>query len=285
MNKLFLLASLVPLLLTMTLSSAYATWIDGHVEDFPNDLNDALATGERAGEYTFDRSNASGDYSMPVEGANLYTVQTSKAGYDRDSDDVIGGNTAPDQFLNTRDNITVLFSIAADSNTSVSPTDARNELFRAEEFFEEEHGIVFSEENTDTWDSDDETSNDSCVIKGELENDTDWDSGTYHGADILFGVSDGKISGDDSKACANVPGSGGTHPSIYVDMVGAASESVRDKRVAHEMAHVYGFDHSSSCTNVIPGLMAVTASTQCADYIINLRPSYDNTLENRRTWY
>lgn len=284
MNKYLILAALTPLLIAGSIVTVDATHnsIDGNVASGGSGLNDAKVTAERSGTYKYDRTDSSGNYDVLTTDTNLYTVDSMKGGYTRDSDQVSGGNTAPNQFLSTRSDITVNFKIAYDDDTSVTVTEARNELVRAEPWFDEEHSIVFNEfSSSASWTSDQETSSDPCVVKGEAESDTSWDTGTYSGSDILAAFSDGKMGANDAKACGDVPNSGATHPSIFVDIRTGDSSDIRDRRVAHELTHNYGFSHLS-CTGVVPSLMAVTCGS---DYIINWTPSHDNTLENRRTWY
>lgn len=289
MNKLLTLAVLAPLLIAgiIAIADAVGTNITGNVKSGGVNLNDAKATAERIGEYKWDRTNTSGNYDLLTSTTNLYTVDSMKGGFTRDSDEVAGGNTAPNQSLNTREQIiTVHFKIAHDGSTSVTETEARNELLRAEPWFDEEHSIIFDEfQASESWTSAEVTSNDSCDLLTELRSDIGWNSPTndWDGADILFGVSDGKITGTASKACANAPTEGGTHPAAYVDISGTSF--ARDRTVAHELSHNYGFEHMSSCSNLIPSIMAVTDTQQCDDYIINWQPSHDTTLENRRTWY
>lgn len=294
-----MLAILAPVLLTVGgISSADASHgNNGHVRDGSTGLNDVKLTFERVGDYEWDRTSGTGYYyEILPTGTATWSVDAMGEGYDRDTSTGITRSEKNNDFdLSTRTSITANFKIAYDADTSVSITAARDQLMRAEPWFIEEHGIEFNPSTSESWYSDDETSNDSCDIRDELTSDIGWlTQNDYDGADILIGFSDGKITGTDSKACMSdgatidrIPTDGGLHPYIYIDIAGQSYDM--DRRVAHEISHVYGFSHQSSCTNNIPNLMGMSSSGWCGTngdgYIVNWTPADDLTLENRRNWY
>jgi hypothetical protein len=280
--KLAIAAVLAPMI-GVGLVYAGGTNITGTVEFGGSGVNDAKATAERVEEYKWDRTDSSGDYDLATTTTNSYTVSSMKTGYTRDSDSVNGGNVAPDQAISTRANTDVKFKVGYDATTTVTLTEARDWLLDGEPWFLEEHSIDFiATTASESWTS---GSDDTCAnLLTEMNNDIGWTGGDYGGADVLFGFTDGAIT--NANACINaIPGSGGNHPYIIADFANTADMA---RTVMHEMTHAYGFSHTLSCTNQIPGVMATNASNQsCSDsiYIKNWVPNDDTTLEGRRSWY
>jgi hypothetical protein len=297
-NTLLLLAILTPVLLTVGgLATADAShYTNGNVKDGSSGLDNAKITFERAGNYEWARTSASSGYYyeyLPT-GTATWSVDAMQDGYDRDTSTGISRTDKGNDFdLSTRNSITASFKVAHDTDTSVSPSEARYQLMRVEPWFFEEHGIEFNDLGaSEAWTSNGETSNGSCDIRDELTADIEWlTQNDYEGTDILIGFSDGKITGTASKACMSdgatintIPTAGGTHPYIYVDISGTSHDM--DRRVAHEISHVYGFGHQTTCTDNIPNIMGMTNSARCDEgYIVNWTPADDLTLENRRNWY
>lgn len=301
-NIVLLLAILAPVLLTVGgFASADAShYTNGNVKDGSSGLDNAKITFERAGDYEYARTTSATGYYYEYlpSGSATWSVDAMQDSYDRDTSTGISQNQKNNDFdLSTRNSITASFKVAYDTDTSVSPSEARDQLMRAEPWFNEEHGIEFDEFGaSESWDSDGETSNDSCDIRDELTSDIGWITvDDYDGTDILIGFSDGKITGTASKACMSdgvtintIPTAGGTHPYIYIDIAGTNHDM--DRRVAHEISHVYGFSHQTTCTDNIPNIMGMAAGTgYCGTngdgYIVNWTPTADLTLENRRNWY
>ncbi len=112
----------------------------------------------------------------------------------------------------------------------------------------------------------------------EAADDSNWSAGNYGTAEILIGFTDAPVTG--GTGCINtIPGSGGTHPYIVVSL----DSTDIPRTVMHELTHAYGFSHTSTCTNIIPGVMAVSCGNSL--YVKNWIPADDTTMENRRSWY
>ncbi len=289
MNKLMIIPILATLVFALgSVSMAEASHNMGYTEDSGNGLDDTKVTFEKAGEYEwYDSSYSSGYYYeyLPT-GSTGWTVSAMKDGYDRDVATNVDQGDREDFDIDTRSDVTVQFKMAYDTTTSVSLSEARNELVRAEPWFEDEHGIVFNEWNSNSaWTSSGQSTTNCGSVLNHAVSDANWSSGNYGSADILAVFSDGHMSSNSPKACGSQPTGGSSHPILYVDIRTSDSNYDRDRRVAHELTHNYGMGHASTCTNIIPGLMAVTDNNQCDEYMINWSPTNDSNLENRRGWY
>ena len=291
MNKLMLLpafAAVLMMLGSVSLAEAtHANW--GYIKDGGSGVHPAKITFEKAGEYFWDDISSPGGYyykQITPNGSTGWYIDAMADGYDRHAKTGQSEGASYNNFdISTRSENTINFKMAYDTTTGVTLAEARNELVSAEPWFEDEHGLVFNEWNSNVaWTSSGQSTTNCSSVKSHAESDANWSSGNYGSADILAVFSDGHMSSTSSKACADVPVSGGTHPSLYVDIRTSDSDYNRDRRVAHELTHNYGFSHLSSCTGAIPGLMSVTDTSYC-DYIINWSPANDVTLENRRGWY
>lgn len=281
--KLAIIAAIIPMI---GIGAVYAvgTNITGVVNSGGSALNDAKSTAERAGEYQWDRTDASGNYDLATTTTNSYTVESMKSGYTRDSDSVTGGNSAPTQTISTRSYTDVKFKVGYDTTKSVTLSQAKDWLLDGEPWFRDEHSIDFVETTaSESWTSSGATA--TCAgFLSAMNSDIGWTGGDYGGADILFGFTDNGFS--DAVACINTtPGAGGTHPYIVAD--GDSSDMART--VMHEMSHAYGFSHNTStCSTQIPGIMAIgpgPGTCSSSIYIKNWVPSDDTTLESRRSWY
>lgn len=118
-------------------------------------------------------------------------------------------------------------------------------------------------------------------MRDDMRTDVNWNTGNYGIAEILIGFTG--INMADATGCINaIPGSGGSHP--YIIISNWSSDMARS--VMHENTHAYGFSHTLSCTNQIPGIMATDAfnsSCNSSIYIKNWTPADDTTMEARRT--
>jgi hypothetical protein len=212
-------------------------------------------------------------------------VDSTKQGFTRDRDTVNGGQTAPTQSVGPRFYTDTKWKVAYDTSTSVTLAEARNYLLQGEPWFRDEHSIDFIETTaSEAWTSSGATA--TCAgFLTHMNSDTGWTGGDYGGADIMAGFVDGGFT--DAIGCipAPVPTQGGQHP-YYVINVAQSADIARS--VMHETTHAYGFNHTLSCDNQIPGIMATNSNNgSCSSsiYIKNWTPTDDNTMEARRSWY
>ena len=230
-----------------------------------------------------------GHYSQVLpNGSTGWYIDAMAVGYDRDAKTNINEGTRNDFDISTRSEITVRFKVGYDDTTGVSESEARDELLRAEPWFRQEHGIVFDVYNDiGNWTSSGQSTTDCIPVLNHTKSDLNWSYGNYGTSDILAVFSDGHMALTAGKACGERPVIGGTHPAMYVDIRTDHYDWIRDRRVAHELAHLYGFGHLASCpVDLIPNLMAMTNFDRCDGYIVNWTPDDDITMENsRRTWY
>ena len=262
----------------------------GYVEDSGTGVNPAKVTFEKAGEYEWENViSATGYYSQVLpNGSTGWYIDAMADGYDRDAKTNINEGTRNDFDISTRSEITVRFKVGYDDTTGVSESEARDELLRAEPWFRQEHGIVFDVYNDiGNWTSTGQSTTSCIPVLNHAESDLNWSYGNYGTSDILAAFSDGHMASDAAKGCAHVPLWGGTHPAMYVDIRTEDPDWIRDRLVAHELTHNYGFRHLASCpVDLIPNLMAMTNNDRCDGYITNWTPDDDITIENsRRTWY
>lgn len=274
-------------LLSITVTQAYAVNITGNVKSGGTGLGDAKVTAEKVNEYAWTRSATSGtvgSYTLSVGSTSSYTVAASKQGYTRSSATVNGGSAAPDINLSTRSNTVIMFKIAFDTSVGSQLTidQARFYLYSAEPWFLDEHSIDFQETGAGTaWSSLPYTSGNDCLnFNTDMKTDTNWVSGNYGIAEILIGFT-GKSFGLGYGCINTIPNGAQQHP--YITISNFSPDMARS--VMHEVSHAYGLQHISSCTNVIPGIMAITCGESSGLYIKNWEPSNDALMETNRNWY
>ncbi|MBI5146386.1 MAG: hypothetical protein HZA84_04110 [Thaumarchaeota archaeon] len=250
--------------------------------------------------YQVTTSGTGGTWSMTVTNGQTYSVDGMKstATHGRVSNVNGNGQSGVNHNLVSRPTPLpdVVFKIAADEEfrtqygTSWQST-AINKLNMAEPWFLTEHGIdfvVISATNFYAWSSNNNAlgcggpnpPDPTNYLHPEVRSESGWNSGTYNGADILIAFTRQSIS--DADGCANVPGSGGTHPAIVVQDAPSSGDLTRV--IMHEITHTYGFNHDSSC-NFEPSIMLTPNNLLCSNFIKNWRPAHDDTLETRRSWY
>jgi hypothetical protein len=228
---------------------------------------------------------STGNYSVGVDTNNPYSVSGSKSGYQYQGySNINGGSTLNVIIPNTRPYVDIIFKIAYDTSTGITLTAAKNYVVSAEPWFITEHSIDFKENLASAAWTSAGAGNDICDLRTEMKNDVNWTSGNYGSAEILIGITG--VNTSPSFGCHSnpLPTSGGTHPFMAV----STSTSDMARTVMHELSHSYGFSHTLSCTNQIPGIMATDSShNPCGSsiYIKNWVPSDDSTLESRRSWY
>jgi hypothetical protein len=288
MQKEFLVSIIAATLLSVTVLQAYAVNITGNVKSGGSGLGDAKVTAEKVNEYAWTRSATSGtvgSYTLSVGSTNSYTVAASKQGYTRASTTVNGGSAAPDLNLSTRSNTVIMFKIAYDTSVGSQLTidQARFYLYSAEPWFLDEHSIDFQEAGSGTaWLSDPWVSGNDCLnFRDDMKTDVNWNTGNYGIAEILIGFT-GKSFGVGYGCISNpLPTGPGQHP--YITISNFSPDMARS--VMHEVSHAYGLQHISSCTNVIPGIMASVCGESSGLYIKNWEPSNDSLIETNRSWY
>lgn len=272
-------------LLSVGVLQAYAASISGQTKYGGSGLGFVKVTAEKIGEYKTITSDSSGNYNLSVATTNPYSVSGSKAGYQYVGySNINGGSTLNVIIPNSRSYTDIKFKVAYDTSTGITLTAAKNYVVSAEPWFRTEHSIDFVE----TWASASWTSSgagsDICDLRTEMKDDVNWTSGNYGTAEILIGFTG--VNTSPSYGCHSfpLPTSGGTHPFM------AASTSTSDmaRTVMHELSHSYGFSHTLTCDNQIPGIMATDEfNDPCGSstYIKNWVPADDSTMESRRSWY
>lgn len=287
MQKTFMVLIVAASLLSVTVLQAYAVNITGNVKSGGTGLGDAKVTAEKVNEYAWTRSATSGtvgSYTLSVGSTSSYTVAASKQGYTRASTSVNGGSAAPDLNLSTRSNTVITFKIAFDTSVGSQLTidQARFYLYSAEPWFLDEHSIDFQEAGAGTaWSSLPWVSGNDCLnFNSDMKTDVNWVSGNYGISEILIGFT-GKSFGLGYGCINTIPNGAQQHP--YITISNFSPDMARS--VMHEVSHAYGLQHISSCTNVIPGIMAVTCGESSSLYIKNWEPSNDSLMETNRGWY
>lgn len=279
-KKAIIALALTVTLLSVAIGQAFAVNLSGQITYNTSGLSGAKATAERVGEYEFDFTDSSGNYAVVVDTINSYTVSGSKALYTYKTAIYNGGNSSANvNVAPTRTLTDIKFKVAYDTDTGVTLSQAKSQLLSAEPWFKTEHSIDFVETTASSaWTSSDAVDDDICVLNNEMRDDANWFSGSYGSAEILIGFTDGAATG--GTGCANtIPNTGGTHPYVIADLT---SPDIA-RTVMHEISHAYGFSHVSSCTSLIPGIMASVCGG--SDYVKNWVPADDTTLESRRSWY
>jgi hypothetical protein len=284
MQKSIIVLTLAIALLSVGIMQAYAISISGQTRYGGSALGGVKVTAERISEYKYVFSDqTTGNYNLVVDTTNAYSVSGSKAGYQYQSYSNINGGSSLNVILpNSRSYTDIKFKVAYDTDTGITLTAARNYVVSAEPWFRTEHSIDFVETNADAAWTTNGAGTDICGLLTELRNDVNWNSGNYGTAEILIGFTGLATTGT---GCINtIPSSGGTHPYI------TASTSTSDmaRTVMHELTHGYGFSHTGTCSNQIPGIMATSSTgSSCSSsiYIKNWTPADDSTMESRRAWY
>lgn len=273
-QKTSMVLALAVLTLTIGVTPAFATHIEGQVTDGASVNTNAWVTSESAGYYAFDQQPSSGDYYIGFNGGTS-TVSASKYGDERSVQTGVSSNANDIDFdINTRGKIHMRYVIATDG--SISESAMRSHIQSAEDYFQEEHNINFLESSSPTWTSGSDTS--YSDLSTNVEGDVNW---ANISGDILIAFLD-----DDDLTCGGVASfacttleDGTNRPTIII-----ASDSPDFSRtIMHELSHNYGMSHDTgTCSTKVPNVMASTCGS---DYIMNWNPTNDIDLENRRTWY
>lgn len=269
--------------------SAEAATISGTVKFAGSGLSGAKVTAEAISSYVSTITASGGTWSMTTQDTPTYTVDGMKQSFTHVRvTGIVGSQSGIIHNLSTRSTITANYKIAADEEFrslygASWKTTAESKLLSSEPWFRDEHTISFAAiAYYDTWDSNDSPPNCDSMVN-EARSETGWAGGTYSGADILAVFTAQDIPG--ASACVNIiPTSGATHPSFITEQ----TTSNLARTIMHEITHLYGFSHTLTCTNIIPGIMATDASNNSCSaslYITNWVPADDTTLQNRRTWY
>lgn len=280
MNK-SIFALTTVLVLSIGITPAFATHIEGEVQNSGTlTLNGAWITSEAANKFAKTTQPNSGDYSVgPTASSN--TVSASQYFYERDSQTGVSSNANNIDFnLDSLSKETLEYVIAVDG---VSTSTMRGHIQDAEDYFQIEHSIDFTEDSSTTWSI---NGNLDCGdALDELESDVNWSSASAN-SDILIGFVDAQLTAvidgqtEDVNACTRGPYGSTASPVIVVG--DSSTDFVRT--VMHELTHDYNIGHeTASCTSQIPNIMAVGCSSSI--YIKNWSPDQDTDMENRRTWY
>lgn len=295
MQKEFLLLILLVTLLSIPVLQVHAASITGNVKSGTTGLGNAKVTAEKVNEYAFTRSATSGtvgSYSLSVGSTSSYTVAASKQGYTQASTTVNGRSTAPNLNLSTRSNAVITFKIAYDTSSGSQLTidQARFYLYSAEPWFLDEHSIDFQEAGAGTtWSSVPWNSGQDCAnFRDDMKNDVNWNTGNFGISEILIGFSGKQFATSggadlDNQGCSSFPFPNGPGQHPYLTISNWSPDI--SKTVMHEISHAYNMNHISSCTNVTPGIMAVTCGVSSSLYIKNWEPSNDTLIETNRNWY
>lgn len=266
---------LAVLTLTIGVTPAFATHIEGQVTDGASVNTNAWITAESNGNYAIDYQPSSGDYYLGLNGATS-TVSASKYGDERSVQTGVSSNANDIDFdINTRGKIHMRYVIATDG--SISESTMRSHIQSAEDYFQEEHNINFLESSSPTWTSGSDTT--YASLSSNVQSDVNWSSIS---GDILIAFLDDDdltCNGVAAYACTTLETTGNNRPIIII-----ASDTPNFSRtIMHELSHSYGIDHdTSSCSSQVPSVMAISCGS---DYIMNWNPSHDIDVENRRTWY
>lgn len=280
---------LIPLLFMGTLDAD--AYIYGYLKDSGVAVGNGQATAERNDFYFKDSvtSPTTGYFWLDSDSGDSYEVESFKGLYDRVQKTASHNTDAGTFTTDNRADDDINIKVVYDADTGVTYNDALDFVTAAEDFYFEEHSINFIYSN-DSWGSDDATGADDCGNTLEdMRSDINWSSGNYGSVDMVIGVSDGAFTS--GTACmavgsgSNPPTSGGNHPYMLMDIT-QSSDEVRS--IIHEIAHAYGFDETNvDCDEQVPGIMATNTAGQACNpnYLVNLPPDDDDTIENRKSWY
>lgn len=284
MNKSFSILTVAVLTLSLGLAPAFATHIEGEVENTSSlTLNGAWVTSEAANKFAKTTQPNSGDYSVgPTASSN--TVSASQYFYERDSQTSVSWNANNIDFaLSSLGVANMEYVIAVDG---MSTSTMRGHITDAEEYFQIEHSINFVEDSSTSWTR---SGNVDCQdLIDEVESDVNWSSLSAN-SDFLIAfvnvqMEDG--NGNDIHACTD--GVGGSTQSPVIVIGNSSTDYVRT--IMHELTHDYEIDHEgASCTTQIPNIMAFggTNGAPCSSsqYIKNWTPAQDDEMQDNRTWY
>jgi hypothetical protein len=255
-----------------------AVAISGQTKTGTNGLSYTRVSAEASGgHYHSTIADGFGFWTLNVDNSISYTVDASKFAYNRGRvTNVVGPQSGIAHNLALQTQYTIEFFIVADEEFrslygSSWQSTAKNKLYTAVGYFENQHNIKFKDQYYYTsWDSNDAVT-DICDFVTEVTTDTGWNSGNRQGANVLWAISGQSLSGP--TGCANIPSGSGGYPASVVDNVASDMAFV----VMHELSHNYGLQHNTGTWWDIMNTGSYPNK--------NWRPSNDDWMQSKRNWY